>query len=169
MNAYAMLLESTLLAIVKTLPTTRDKALVSLLASTGCRLSEALQLRFSDVDMVAKTVTLFPRKLGWTTRTSNEFDAMKLSLNGALADYFFISLSKYNRQEYKSPWADSALIFPNLPLHYTKQGLSLGGAQSTREAFLDAMRKAGIKKDITRHGLNSLRHLSQLAMPGRVP
>lgn len=49
--------------LIDAMPTFRDKALYSLLAASGCRTHEALQLLMDDIDVIERTVLLVPPQL----------------------------------------------------------------------------------------------------------
>jgi len=44
--------------LITTAPNPRDKALIALLAKTGIRISEAIQLKVSDIDFQRGTLTI---------------------------------------------------------------------------------------------------------------
>ena len=150
------------------LPTHRDKALYAMLAASGARMSEGLQLLFDDVDVNEGTVALRnPRlranqpsylalrpaereKLAWKGRTTE-----RTLLIEPFASMFFANLELYLRHEY-IPHGLHRFVF-----QYSSQRLSgtpyfLSAPSSRLEIFRGAMSSAGIDADVS--GPHSLRH-----------
>jgi len=150
------------------LPTHRDKALYAMLAASGARMSEALQLLFDDVDVKDGTVALrSPRlrashpsylalgpsereKLAWKGRTTE-----RTLLIEPFASLFFANLELYLRYEY-IPHGLHRFVFQYSTKKLRGTPYFLSAASSRLEIFKGAVSSAGIDGDVS--GPHSLRH-----------
>lgn len=150
------------------LPTHRDKALYALLAASGARMSEALQLIFDDVDVNEGTVALrSPRlrashpsylalcssereKLSWKGRTTE-----RTLLIEPFASMFFANLELYLRHEY-IPHGLHRFIFQYSTKKLRGTPYFLSAPSSRLEVFRGAVSLAGIDAYVS--GPHSLRH-----------
>ena len=150
------------------LPTYRDKALYALLAASGCRMHEALQVLFDDVDILAGTVALRdPRlragnpsylflshlereKLAWKGRTTE-----KTLLIEPFASQFFLNLEHYLHEEY-TPHGLHRFVFQYITQRQAGRPYFLSRASSRLETFRKALSLARIEGNL--HGPHSLRH-----------
>jgi integrase/recombinase XerD len=150
------------------LRTYRDKALYAFCAASGCRISEALQLLWEDIDMLAQTVrlenpnsrkscpsylalaTAKRDRLSWKGRTTSV-----TLLIDPFATWFFEALADYLRYEY-IPHGRHSFVF-----QYddgTDQGAPyfLASASSRNGVFRRAVRLAGVELI---QGPHSFRHM----------
>jgi integrase len=153
---------------INELPTYRDKTLYALLAASGCRMHEALQLLFDDVDVAAGTVALRdPRlraghpsylalstaereKLAWKGRTTE-----KTLLIEPFASQFFANLEHYLREEY-TPHGLHRFVFQYMKERQAGRPYFLSVASSRLETFRKAVAATGIEAHV--RGPHSLRH-----------
>jgi integrase len=150
------------------LPTHRDKALYAILAASGARMSEGVQLLFDDVDVNNGTIALrSPRlranhpsylalrpdqreKLAWKGRTTE-----KTLLIEPFASMFFANLELYLRHEY-IPHGLHRFIFQYSTKKLSGTPYFLSAASSRLQIFRGAVTSAGIDADFS--GPHSLRH-----------
>lgn len=150
------------------LRTYRDKALYAFCAASGCRISEALQLLWQDIDMATNTVrlenpnsrkscssylALAPAErdiLSWKGRTTSV-----TLLIDPFATWFFEALADYLRYEYL-PHGRHSFVFQYD--NGTDKGAPyfLASATSRNGVFRRAVRLAGVKSV---QGPHSFRHM----------
>lgn len=153
---------------IRALPTYRDKSFYSLLAASGCRGHEGIQLLFDDIDVIGGTVKLVdPRsrpnhksylylsfkereQLAWKGRTTNI-----TMLIEPFASMFFENLAEYMRNEY-IPHGHHRFVFQYLTPQFLGKPYFLSLADSRLDAFKKAISQVGITNAI--HGPHSLRH-----------
>lgn len=153
---------------INELPTYRDKTLYSLLAACGCRMHEALQALFDDVDVAAGTFALRdPRlraahpsyvalspverdKLAWKGRTTE-----KTVLIEPFSSMFFTNLEHYLREEYV-PHGLHRFVFQYMREQEVGVPYFLSRASSRQDTFKKAAAAVGIEANV--HGPHSLRH-----------
>lgn len=146
----------------------RDKALYALCAASGCRVSEALQVLWDDIDTKTRKVRLVDPKsrpncgsyqaltpeqrdrLVWKGRATS----MTLLID-PFATIFFEALSKYMRYEY-IPHGRHGFVFQYVRGGEKGQPYFLAAASSRNEILRRAIRLAGVE-DI--EGPHSLRHM----------
>lgn len=146
----------------------RDKALYAFCAASGCRISEALQLLWPDIDTATRTVRLVDPKTRANCRSY-----LALSPEGRdqlvwkgratpttllvdpFATMFFEALVKYLRYEY-IPHGRHEFVFQYL--HGAPQGepYFLSAASSRNSVFKRAVRLCGVENI---EGPHSLRHM----------
>ena len=154
--------------VLERMTTYRDKALYSFCAASGCRISEALQLLWDDLDVAAQEVVLvdpksrphspsylalFPGdrdRLVWKGRATSV-----TLLIEPFATAFFNALAGYLRHEY-IPHGRHKFIF-----QYVREGEAgtpyfLAAASSRNEVLRRAIRLAGVSGV---EGPHSLRHM----------
>lgn len=154
--------------VLSHMKTYRDKALYALCAASGCRISEALQLLWDDINTVEQTVrlvdpktrphhhsylTLLPierDKLVWKGRSN----PMTLLIE-PFSSMFFKSLASYLRHEY-IPHGKHNFIF-----QYTHRGRAghpyfLASASSRNGVLSRAIKQSGL---IGVEGAHSFRHM----------
>lgn len=150
------------------LTTFRDKALYALCAASGCRISEALQLLWDDIDTKAQTVQLVDPKnrpncrsylaltpeerdlLVWKGRTT----ALTLLIE-PFATMFFEALTAYIRYEY-IPHGRHGFVFQYI--RECNQGMPyfLAAASSRNGVLNRAIKLAGVEHV---EGPHSFRHM----------
>lgn len=153
---------------IDALPTYRDKALYAMLAASGARMSEGLQLLFDDVDVNDGTIALrSPRlraghpsylalspsereKLAWKGRTTET-----TLLIEPFASLFFANLELYLRNEY-IPHGLHRFIFQYSTKRLRGTPYLLSASNSRLEIFRRAVSAAGIAAEVS--GPHSLRH-----------
>jgi len=153
------------LDLIEATPKYRDKAILALLAATGCRKSEALQILWDDIDIKNREVILIDpalrpdiyrtlssqerEKLSWKAR-----DTPKTFILGIFGTQFFKYLELYYEYEYVKS-ANHEFIFQSLEEKvYGKPYFTAG-----QDSFIDIFKKAAFRV----HGENnytphSLRH-----------
>ncbi|MGJ7511436.1 tyrosine-type recombinase/integrase [Variovorax sp. GT1P44] len=160
------------IALLNALPTWRDKALYSFCAASGCRISEALQLLWSDIDLREGTVklvdparrindssylTLGPAdrdKLAWKGRTTQA-----TLLIEPFASVFFEALEKYVRLEY-FPHGTHQFVFQHLRISLRGRPYFLSAASSRNQVFQRALISCIADPDMRRGlSVHSLRHM----------
>jgi len=150
------------------LPAYRDKALYAMLAASGARMSEGLQLLFDDVDVNEGSVALrSPRlraahpsylalsptereRLAWKGRTTE-----RTLLIEPFASLFFANLELYLRHEY-IPHGLHRFVFQYSTPRRSGTPYLLSAPSSRLEIFRRAVSSAGIDADVS--GPHSLRH-----------
>lgn len=154
--------------LIDELTTHRDKALYAMLAASGARMSEGLQLLFDDVDINKGAIALrSPRlranhpsylalgpadreKLAWKGRTTE-----RTLLIEPFASMFFANLELYLRHEY-IPHGLHRFIFQYNAPKLTGTPYFLSAPSSRLQIFRGAISSAGIDADVS--GPHSLRH-----------
>jgi integrase len=157
-----------MVSFISAMPTYRDKTLYALLAASGCRIHEALQLLFDDIDINAGKVLLVDPKarpnhksylaltpierdrLAWKGRTT---DATLLI--EPFATMFFSFLAEYMRHEY-IPHGRHQFVFQYLKSSRVGEPYFLSRADSRLETFRKAVVNANIESAV--RGPHSLRH-----------
>ncbi|NNA27665.1 site-specific integrase [Pseudomonas lundensis] len=154
----------------------RDMTLYSLLAATGARSSEALQVRLPDIDSDEFLVFLrdpFARKMSGLTEDEYQFLAWKGRVTEMtfmiepFAGMFWENLEKYLTREYNSS-VDHDFLFQNLD----GRPFFASDRSSRDKTFKSYAQKAGVE-DVTGISAHSLRHmygtytLNYLPVPGQ--
>jgi integrase/recombinase XerD len=148
--------------------THRDKALYALCAASGCRISEALQLLWEDIDFSARTVRLVdpksrPNSPSYIALTPKERDRLAWKgrattltlLIDPFATWFFEALAEYLRHEY-IPHGRHNFVFQY------DDGVDLGApyflasVSSRNSVFRRAVKLTGVMRI---QGPHSLRHM----------
>lgn len=153
---------------IKALPSHRDKAFYSLLAASGCRTHEALQLLFNDIDIERREVHLIDPatrpncrcylyltpderySLAWKGRTTQ-----KTLLIEPFASIFFDELASYLQKEYV-PHGLHRFVFQYRHKLLRGRPFFLSDSDSRLELFHKTVSACGIEQGI--HGPHSLRH-----------
>lgn len=146
MAQFPVLLESTV--------SWRDKALWTLLAASGIRRSEALNLEWEHIDFENETVyvldpdyTRYGRDLPEDERYSR-FKGRVVSwtyLRQPYRSWFFEFLLKYRQDEYVLPEDGNNFVFQYLRGQYAGKPLREAADSTLNEAFTVAVMRAGIK------------------------
>jgi integrase len=150
------------------LTTYRDKALYALCAASGCRVSEALQLLWDDIDMKAQTVRLIDPKSrlscqSYLALTPEERDRLVWKgrstplalLIDPFVTMFFEALAAYMRYEY-IPHSRHSFVFQYKRGSEQGEPYYLAAASSRNEVFKKAIGLAGVELV---EGPHSLRHM----------
>ena len=154
--------------VLRHLKSYRDKALYALCAASGCRISEALQVLWDDVDTKAQTVRLVdprsrPSCSTYLALTPEERDLLVWKgratpltlLIDPFATMFFEALAAYLRHEY-IPHGRHNFIFQYTNGCVQGQPYYLAAASSRNGVLKRAMMLAGVEKV---EGPHSLRHM----------
>ncbi len=150
------------------LTTYRDKALYAFCAASGCRISEALQLLWEDIDTKARTVRLVdpkrrPTCSSYLALTADERDKLVWKgrstpltlLIDPFATMFFEALAAYMRSEY-IPHARHSFVFQYTRGREQGSPYFLAAASSRNGVLNRAIKLAGITHA---EGPHSLRHM----------
>ncbi|WP_028449422.1 tyrosine-type recombinase/integrase [Chitinibacter tainanensis] len=155
--------------VLANLTTHRDRALYAFCASSGCRISEALQLLWQDIDTTARTVKLVdpncrlnsPSYLALSPKERDQLvwkgRATQLTLLiDPFATMFFEALALYLRHEY-IPHGRHEFVFQYI-CNKENQGepYFLAAASSRNGVLKRAIRLSGIERI---NGPHSLRHM----------
>lgn len=156
--------------LISNFTTFRDKALYAFCAASGCRISEALQILWDDIDVKKGTVRLIdpkrrPRHPSYLALTPLERDALVWKgrqsevslLIEPFVGEFFAALEQYLKKEY-IPHGRHQFVF-----QYSveaRDGLPyfLSAASSRNEVFRRAVRLSGLPPGLV-SGPHSLRHM----------
>lgn len=149
----------------------RDRALLSLLAGTGIRTSEALNLRFEDIDILNEKVKIFH-----PNETNSELTYTQIASKGRnnnetvfiepFKTIFFDSLSDYLKYE-RPKNLSHKFIFVTLSNRNKGTPLLLGKANAHGNIIKSAQKKIkAIKKTYTLH---SLRHFYCVFLINYIP
>lgn len=157
------------LDLVRAMPTYRDKALYSLLAASGSRTHEALQLLWEDIDVVRGTVTLVdPRtRIGHASyRSLSTQERARLSWKGRATQLtflmepykavFFESLQAYLDREYIAH-GHHQFVFQYLAGERRGSPYFLSAASTRLEIFHRACQRIGVELP-AKTAKHSLRH-----------
>lgn len=140
--------------LISHMPTHRDKALHALCAASGCRIGEALQVLWEDIDPKTHRVRLVsPRQranhrsylalspaqrkkyLSWKSRITAE-----TLLIEPFASIFFEELENYRRKEWI--WnSDHDFVFQHVSPQYRGKPFVLSSRSTRSEAFAKAMER----------------------------
>lgn len=155
-------------AFIQTFTTSRDKALYSLYAASGCRSSEGLQLLWEDIDFKKRSVALVNfhsrtnhpsylsltagqyARLAWKGRTTKEAFLIE-----PFASMFWRHLEDYVNHEY-IPHGAHHFVFQTLKRGYQGDPYFLTAASSRQEIFQRSKRITNLLETVT--GPHSLRH-----------
>lgn len=153
--------------LIESMTSYRNKALFALMAATGCRKSEALQLQWSDIDIEKREVLLIdPDMRPDAYRTLSPIDREKLAWKGRqrpqtfmLANFgylFFKYLTLYENNEYVNS-ANHDFVFQ--VLHHSGYGKPLFTAYP--DSIIDPFKKTAKKVlgEDARFTPHSLRHM----------
>lgn len=153
---------------INAMPFHRDKAFYSLLAASGCRTHEGLQLLFDDIDVDRREVHLIDPatrpncksylyltpderySLAWKGRTTQ-----KTLLIEPFASMFFDELASYLQKEY-IPHGLHRFVFQYRHKFLKGRPFFLSDSDSRLELFHKKVNACGIEQAI--HGPHSLRH-----------
>lgn len=145
------------LDLVRAMPTYRDKALYSLLAASGCRTHEALQLLWEDIDVERGTVILVdPRtRIGHASyRSLSKQERARLSWKGRATQLtflmepykavFFETLQAYLEREYIAH-GHNQFVFQYLGGERRGKPYFLSAALTRVEIFHRACERIGVE------------------------
>jgi len=131
----------------------RDKTLWTLLAASGIRRSEALNLEWEHIDIEEEMVyvldpefTRYGRDLPEQERSSR-FKGRVVSwtyLRQPYRSWFFEFLLRYRQHEYVLPKDGNNFVFQYLYVRYAGSPLREAADSSLNEAFTSAVKRAGI-------------------------
>ena len=157
-----------LVEVLGHLTTYRDKALYAFCGASGCRISEALQLLWEDVDTATQTVRLVdpksrPNCRSYIALTSEERDRLVWKgratsvtlLIDPFATMFFEALASYLRHEY-IPHGRHSFIFQYTRMEEQGAPYYLATASSRNGVLKRAIKLGGVQ-DL--EGPHSLRHM----------
>lgn len=157
--------------LLSAMPSWRDKALYSLCAASGCRISEALQLLWTDIRTAGGEVKLIdparrandesylalaPRerdRLVWKGRATKA-----TLLIEPFASMFFEAMEQYVRLEYM-PHGLHQFVFQHRRKGMEGRPYFLSAASSRNEIFKAAIAACIGENDCTGLGVHSLRHM----------
>jgi len=164
----------------------RDRALWTLLMSSGIRRSEALNLQWCDIDFATREVyVLDPDLLRYgremlPDERERRFKGRTVSrtyLRQPYCDWFFAYLSRYRREEYRLPADRNDFVFQYLISPHYGRPLYQATDETLNAAFTSAVKRANIPgPPISRTYLwtaHSLRHaygrfmLNDYKVPGQ--
>lgn len=172
------------LELAKAASSKRDKALWLLLAASGIRVSEALNLRWSDIDIQKQEVYVYDpegRRFGGDMLPEEKlrFKGRTVSMTYLIQPFrqeFFKALAEYVKEEYVPPRQD---VESNLVFQYvesTRRGQPLVGVSdaSLNANFKSACARAGIappstQQDTSGWTIHSLRHMYGVYMVNDFP
>lgn len=179
MAQFPLLLEATV--------TWRDKALWTLLAASGIRRSEALNLEWEHIDFENDTVYVLDpdhRRYGRDLPEKERYSRFKgrdvswTYLRQPYRSWFFEFLLLYRQQEYVLPADGNNFVFQCLHGSYVGKPLREAADSTLNDAFIDAVKRAGIIGPPVAPGhiwpAHSLRHaygmymLNDFHFPGQV-
>nr|WP_294863877.1 site-specific integrase [uncultured Pseudogulbenkiania sp.] len=162
----------------------RDKALWLLLAASGMRTSEAVNLQWSDIDLKTREVFVYDpscRRFG-TDMTPQErirFKGRTVSMTYLIQPFrqaFFQALEEYVREEYVPPRDQVAASFVFQYVESSRRGIPLLGVSATslNDNFKAACARAGVPSpfpadETAEWSLHSLRHLYGVYMVNDFP
>jgi len=153
---------------ISKLPSHRDKAFYSLLAASGCRKHEGLQVLWDDIHVEKREVALIDpasrancksylyltpeerSKLSWKGRTTQ-----RTMLLEPFASIFFNELAEYLRHEY-IPHGLHRFVFQYRHRPLEGRPYFLSDSDTHSELFHKIARQCGIDQSV--HGPHSLRH-----------
>lgn len=154
--------------VIGIMTTHRDKALYAFCAASGCRISEALQLLWQDIDTVTRTVRLVdpksrPSCLSYLALSPEQRDRLVWKgrstpitlLIDPFATMFFEALALYLRREY-IPHGKHGFVFQYLKGDNQGAPYFLAAASSRNGVLNRAIKLAGIEQI---EGPHSLRHM----------
>ncbi|BCD96338.1 tyrosine-type recombinase/integrase [Marinagarivorans cellulosilyticus] len=157
---------SRIVDLIKHASSYRDVCLFSLLAGTGVRTSEALQLRLEDIDAINEVVKILPyaeriQKYG----DLSDHEKTKLAFKGRASSdvvflepfrsYFFDNLMRYMDRERGLAYPGHNFLFVTLANNRKGNPMFLGDACSNNRTFKKTQNKLGIAPS---YSLHSLRH-----------
>lgn len=153
---------------IRELPSHRDKAFYSLLAASGCRTHEGLQILFDDIDFEKRDLCLVdpktrPRcdsylyltplereKLAWKGRNTS-----RTLMIEPFASLFFEELAAYLKTEY-IPHGFHRFVFQYRHRKLRGRPFFLSDSETRSELFHKTVLASGIEQNV--HGPHSLRH-----------
>lgn len=162
----------------------RDKALWLLLAASGIRVSEAVNLQWSDIDLKTQEVFIYDpscRRFGadMTPQERIRFKGRTVSMTYLIQPFrqaFFLALEEYVREEYVPPRDQAAAPFVFQYVERTRRGIPLLGVSATslNDNFKAACARAGVPSpfpadETAEWSLHSLRHLYGVYMVNDFP
>jgi integrase len=154
--------------LISSLPTFRDRAEYALLAASGGRTHEILQMLFDDIDVSSGTVLLVDpvtrlghnsykylssaerESLAWKGRTLQQTFLIE-----PFSSMFFENLAEYMRYEY-IPHGLHRFVFQYLTPKYAGRPFFLSSSDSRRDIFKKALSRALITVAV--RGPHSIRH-----------
>lgn len=158
-------------ALIESMPTYRDKALYALCAASGCRISEALQLLWDDVEITNRSICLIdpksrPNHTSYQTLNKKQRDSLvwkgrateKTLLIEPYCSMFFELLQSYLKNEY-IPHGQHRFVFQYDFVGHKGLPYFLSAASSRREVFINAVKKQNLPADFVGRGPHSLRHM----------
>jgi integrase/recombinase XerD len=158
-------------ALIESMPTYRDKTLYALCAASGCRISEALQLLWDDVEVTNRSICLIdpksrPNHTSYQALNQKQRDSLvwkgrateKTLLIEPYCSMFFELLQSYLKNEY-IPHGQHRFVFQYDFVGHKGLPYFLSAASSRREVFLNAVKKQNLPADFVGRGPHSLRHM----------
>ncbi len=140
-------------ALLAAATTWRDRALWTLMLASGIRRSEALNLRWCDIDFEKREIfVLDPELLRYGRELSPEdrnqrFKGRTVSRTYLFLPYrtwFFEYLSKYRKEEYRLPLDGNDFVFQYLISPYCGRPLCEATDDTLNSAFTSAVKRAQI-------------------------
>lgn len=154
------------LDVIKNSSTYRDICLFALMAGTGVRTSEAVQMRIEDVDVHEETVKILPYSSRIKAYSDiNENQISKLVFKGRSSEdvyflepfksIFFTNLFKYINEERDRSNPSHDFLFVTLAKNLKGRAMFEGDATSHNRTFKATQKRIGMEKQ---YSLHSLRH-----------
>lgn len=160
----------------------RDKALWCLLAASGIRRSEALNLEWAHIDFKKQEVYVLDPDLLRYARNSlpneraNRFKGRDVSwtyLRQPYRSWFFELLRQYRINEYVIPADGNDYVFQYVNHPHQGKPLRLAADSTLNDLFVDAVKRAGIPGPLTSPDhvwtVHSLRHAYGVYMLNDIP
>jgi integrase len=149
-----------IIQLLEEAPSYRDRALWALLAGTGIRTHEALQLLFQDVDPEAETVLILPYHLRIKEYGNNDREKAsnkrrateEVYFLSPFKEIFFDALASYLKTR---PPTSHNFLFVNLSNNSFGEPMWKGRANGHNYSLIKTQKKMGFQKPKTLH---SLRH-----------
>lgn len=173
-------------ALLKSATSWRDRALWTLLLASGIRRSEAVNLRWCDIDFAARLVYVLDPDLSRYGREvtvedrEHRFKGRTVSrtyLRQPYRDWLFEYLSRYRKEEYRLPLDGNDFVFQYLISPHLGRPLHEATDETLNSAFTSAVKRARIPgPPISRDHVwtgHSLRHafgrymLNDFKVPGQ--
>lgn len=154
------------LDLIRDSSTYRDICFFSLLAGTGIRTSEAVQMRLEDVDVEEETVKILPYSIRIKAYSDiNENQIAKLVYKGRSSEdvyflepfktIFFSNLLRYITEERDRSDPSHDFLFVTLAKNIKGRAMFEGDATSHNRTFKATQARIGMEK---KYSLHSLRH-----------
>ncbi|WP_084777103.1 tyrosine-type recombinase/integrase [Massilia sp. WF1] len=140
-------------ALLQSTTSWRDRALWTLLLASGIRRSEALNLRWCDVDFAAREVyVLDPNQQRYGRLVPTDVRQLRFKGRSVSQTYmrlpyrnwFFEYLSRYRREEYRLPMDGNDFVFQYLFATYHGRPLHKATDETLNDSFKSAVKRARI-------------------------